>query len=71
MRAGDVVWNPLSGEKALLVGSAEESGGARIVVDFAVEAGEQLTVATACSIAISTWTRTRPRSAASGGFRRP
>lgn len=39
MRAGDVVWNPLTGEKALLVESAEESGGARIVVDFAVEAG--------------------------------
>ena len=39
MRAGDVVWNPLSGEKALLVESAEESGGARIVVEFAVEAG--------------------------------
>lgn len=39
MRAGDIVWNPLSGEKAMLVESAEESGGARIVVDFAVEAG--------------------------------
>lgn len=39
MRAGDVIWNPLSGEKALLVESAEESDGARIVVDFAVEAG--------------------------------
>ncbi len=39
MRAGDVVWNPLTGEKAVLVESAEESGGARIVVDFAVEAG--------------------------------
>jgi mannose-6-phosphate isomerase-like protein (cupin superfamily) len=39
MRAGDVVWNPLSGEKALLVESAEESGGARMVVDFAVEEG--------------------------------
>jgi mannose-6-phosphate isomerase-like protein (cupin superfamily) len=33
------VWNPLTGEKALLVESAEESGGARIVSDFAVEAG--------------------------------
>ncbi len=32
-RAGDVVWNPLTGEKALLVESAEESAGARIVVD--------------------------------------
>jgi mannose-6-phosphate isomerase-like protein (cupin superfamily) len=39
MRAGDVLWNPLTGEKALLVESAEESGGARIVSDFAVEAG--------------------------------
>jgi mannose-6-phosphate isomerase-like protein (cupin superfamily) len=39
MRAGDVAWNPLSGEKALLVESAEESGGARMVVDFAVEEG--------------------------------
>lgn len=39
MRAGDVVWNPLTGEKAMLVESAEESGGSRIVTDFAVEAG--------------------------------
>jgi mannose-6-phosphate isomerase-like protein (cupin superfamily) len=39
VRAGDVVWNPLTGEKALFVESAEESGGARIVVDFVVEAG--------------------------------
>lgn len=39
LRAGDVVWNPLSGEKALLVESAEESGGARVVADGAVEAG--------------------------------
>jgi len=39
MRAGDVVWNPLTGEKALLVESGEETGGARIVVDFAVEKG--------------------------------
>jgi mannose-6-phosphate isomerase-like protein (cupin superfamily) len=39
MRAGDVVWNPLSGEKALIVESAQESGGERIVVDFAVEEG--------------------------------
>lgn len=37
MRAGDVIWNPLTGEKALIVESAEESAGARIVVDFAVE----------------------------------
>ena len=39
MRAGDVLWNPLTGEKALLIESAEDSGGDRIVVDFAVEAG--------------------------------
>jgi len=39
MHSGDVVWNPLTGEKAMLVESAEESGGARIVTDFAVEAG--------------------------------
>ncbi len=37
--AGDAVWNPLTGEKALLVESAEETRGARIVADFAVEAG--------------------------------
>lgn len=39
MRAGDVVWNPLTGEKALIVESAQESSGERIVVDFAVEEG--------------------------------
>jgi mannose-6-phosphate isomerase-like protein (cupin superfamily) len=39
VRAGDVIWNPLTGEKAILVESAEESGGARIVADFAVEPG--------------------------------
>ena len=39
MRAGDVLWNPLTGEKALLVESPEENGGARIVADFAVEEG--------------------------------
>ncbi|MBI5103652.1 MAG: cupin domain-containing protein [Solirubrobacterales bacterium] len=39
MRAGDVVWNPLSGEKAMVVESARDTGGARIVTDFAVEAG--------------------------------
>jgi mannose-6-phosphate isomerase-like protein (cupin superfamily) len=38
-RAGDAIWNPLTGEKALLVESAEETGGARIVSDFAVEEG--------------------------------
>ena len=39
MRAGDVLWNPLTGEKSLVVESATETGGARIVVDLAVEAG--------------------------------
>lgn len=39
MRAGDAVWNPLTGEKALLIESPDENGGARIVSDFAVEAG--------------------------------
>lgn len=39
MRAGDVVWNPLTGEKAMIVESAAEGGGTGIVVDFAVEAG--------------------------------
>lgn len=39
MHAGDVAWNPLSGEKALIVQSADESGGARLVADLAVEAG--------------------------------
>lgn len=39
VRAGDVLWNPLTGEKAIIVESAEETGGTRIVVDFAVEAG--------------------------------
>lgn len=39
MRSGDVVWNPLTGEKSLLIESAEETSGARIVADFAVEEG--------------------------------
>jgi mannose-6-phosphate isomerase-like protein (cupin superfamily) len=39
VRAGDAVWNPLTGEKAILVESADESGGARTLSDFAVEAG--------------------------------
>jgi mannose-6-phosphate isomerase-like protein (cupin superfamily) len=39
VRSGDALWNPLTGEKAMLVESAEESGGARIVADFAVEGG--------------------------------
>jgi mannose-6-phosphate isomerase-like protein (cupin superfamily) len=39
VRAGDVVWNALSGEKALIVESGEETGGARLVADLAVEAG--------------------------------
>ena len=37
--AGDAIWNPLTGEKAIIVESAEETGGTRIVADFAVEAG--------------------------------
>jgi hypothetical protein len=37
MRAGDVLWNTLTGEKAMLVESPEENGGARIVSDFVVE----------------------------------
>ena len=37
--AGDAIWNPLTGEKAMLVESAEETEGARIVGDFGVEAG--------------------------------
>lgn len=39
VRSGDVVWNPLTGEKALVLEAATETGGARIVADFAVEAG--------------------------------
>ena len=39
MYAGDVIWNPLTGEKAMLVESAEEAAGARIVSDFVVEEG--------------------------------
>lgn len=39
MRSGDVLWNPLTGEKAAIVESAEETGGARIVVDLVVEPG--------------------------------
>jgi quercetin dioxygenase-like cupin family protein len=39
MRAGDVIWNPLTGEKALLVEAAEETDGERVVADLAVEAG--------------------------------
>lgn len=39
VRSGDVVWNPLTGEKSLLIESAEETSGARIVADFAVEEG--------------------------------
>jgi mannose-6-phosphate isomerase-like protein (cupin superfamily) len=39
MQPGDVVWNPVSGEKALIVESAESSDGAHLVVDLAVEPG--------------------------------
>jgi mannose-6-phosphate isomerase-like protein (cupin superfamily) len=39
MRAGDAVWNPLTGEKALLVEGPNENGGTRIISDFGVERG--------------------------------
>jgi quercetin dioxygenase-like cupin family protein len=39
VRAGDVIWNPLTGEKAMIVESAGQTGGARLVADVAVEAG--------------------------------
>jgi hypothetical protein len=39
VRAGDAIWNPLTGEKAMIVESAEESAGARVMADVAVEAG--------------------------------
>lgn len=39
VRAGDVVWNPLTGEKALVLESAEETAGARMVATLAVEEG--------------------------------
>jgi quercetin dioxygenase-like cupin family protein len=39
VRAGDVIWNPLSGEKAMVVASAEETGGAYIESVFRVEPG--------------------------------
>ncbi len=39
MRAGDVAWNPLTGEKALLLESGEETSGARSVSEFVVEEG--------------------------------
>jgi quercetin dioxygenase-like cupin family protein len=39
VRPGDVVWNPLTGEKALLIESPEENEGARAVFEFAVEPG--------------------------------
>src|SRR5688500_12565401 len=38
MRTGDVIWNPLTGEKAMIVEPAEKDG-AGLTVDFAVEAG--------------------------------
>lgn len=34
-----MIWNPLTGEKSMLIESAEESGGKRIVAQFAVEEG--------------------------------
>jgi quercetin dioxygenase-like cupin family protein len=39
MRAGDEVWNPLSGERAVFVETAEETDGARVVVDLTVAPG--------------------------------
>jgi mannose-6-phosphate isomerase-like protein (cupin superfamily) len=39
VRSGDVIWNSLTGEKAMLVESPEENGGARMVAEFVVEAG--------------------------------
>jgi quercetin dioxygenase-like cupin family protein len=39
IRSGDVIWNPLTGEKALVVESAEETRGARTTAVFAVEEG--------------------------------
>jgi mannose-6-phosphate isomerase-like protein (cupin superfamily) len=39
VRAGDVVWNPLTGEKALVLESSEETAGARMVAELAVEEG--------------------------------
>jgi mannose-6-phosphate isomerase-like protein (cupin superfamily) len=39
MHAGDVVWNPLTGEKALLLETGAETSGERIVVELAVEEG--------------------------------
>jgi mannose-6-phosphate isomerase-like protein (cupin superfamily) len=39
VRRGDVVWNPLTGEKALVLESADETAGARMVAEFAVEEG--------------------------------
>jgi hypothetical protein len=35
----DGIWDPLTCEKAMLVESTAESGGARIVADLGVEAG--------------------------------
>jgi mannose-6-phosphate isomerase-like protein (cupin superfamily) len=39
VRAGDVVWNPLTGEKVLVLESSEETAGARMVAELAVEEG--------------------------------
>jgi mannose-6-phosphate isomerase-like protein (cupin superfamily) len=39
MRSGDVVWNPLTGEKALLLESGEETSGEHVLALFAVEEG--------------------------------
>ena len=39
MRAGDALWNPLTGEKAVLLAGSDDTGGEHLLVDFAVEAG--------------------------------
>jgi quercetin dioxygenase-like cupin family protein len=39
MRRGDAAWNPVSGEKVLVVESAEETAGRRLVLDLGVEPG--------------------------------
>jgi quercetin dioxygenase-like cupin family protein len=39
VKAGDVIWNPLSGEKALIVAGAEDTGGDHLESVVRVEAG--------------------------------
>jgi hypothetical protein len=64
VHAGDAVWNPLTGEKAVIVESADESAGARIVVDLAVEEGGFVPAA-------STSTTTAPSTSRSSRGRSP